>query len=251
MSQQPVLGHQKKLSEDQVREFHHQEFVMDQVKDFILLTRELDVRGTVVDVGGGCGFFAAALRDRADIPVRVIDMDAGSIETCRQLGVDGRVDDALAPTIHGDEAVVCFNLILHHLIGEDDQRTRVLQSRALAVWFGRSEAVFVNEYIYESWLVPRFSAWTIWLVTSSRILSAIAKLVSRAIPSLRANTFGVGVRFRTAADWSTLFAASGYRIVASCRGRDEPVSLARRMLLIRSCRRDSFLLRPIAVPEAA
>lgn len=251
MSQQPVLGHQKKLSEDQVREFHHQEFVKDQVEDFMLLTRELNAWGTVVDEGGGCGFFAAALRDRAEIPVRVIDMDEASIETCRELGVDGRIDDALAPSIHGDEAVVCFNLILHHLIGEDDRRTRVLKSPALAGWYGKCEAVFVNEYIYESWLVPRLSAWTIWRVTSSRILSAIANLVSRAIPSRRANTLGVDVRFRTAADWRTLFAACGYRSVVSCRAKDQPVSLARRMLLIRSSRRDSFLLKPIAAPEAA
>ena len=62
------------------------------------------------------------------------------------------------------------------------------------------------------------------------------------VPSLRANTFGVGVRFRAADEWSKLFRQAGYEVVASQRGSDERVSLGRRMLLIKSCRRDSFVL---------
>jgi hypothetical protein len=236
-------GGQKRLNVEQVREFHHDHFVRDQVADFLAIAATLAARGPVVDMGGGCGFFASALQASAGLSTSVVDMDAASIEACHDKGVEGRLGDALDPPIDGDEAVVCFNLILHHLVGSTDATTRALQSRALAVWRGRAAGLFVNEYIYEAWLAPRVSAWLIWQVTSSRLFSTIGKVVARVVPSLSANTFGVGVRFRASSDWERLFEECGFQVVRTCRGADEPVSLARRLLLIRSCRRDSYLLK--------
>ena len=57
-------------------------------------------------------------------------------------------------------------------------------------------AVFVNEYIYELY-VGNVSGWLIFQVTKSRVLSWIGRVVSTVVPSLRAKTFGVSVRFRT------------------------------------------------------
>jgi len=62
------------------------------------------------------------------------------------------------------------------------------------------------------------------------------------VPSLRANTFGVGVRFRTAGDWRRLFAEAGYKVLGYRRGDNEQLSLPRRLMMISSIRRDSFIL---------
>jgi hypothetical protein len=239
-----VAGTQRVLSERQIGHFYHDEFVTDQVDSFMrLAVPGLVGDGTVVDMGGGCGFFAAAIATRGGIPVRVVDSDARSIETCRGSGLDADLGDALAPRIRGDERVVCFNLILHHLVGRSDVEVFELQSRALRAWCSGGRYVFVNEYIYESYLAAEFSGWLIWAITSSSLLSALAKLVSFVVPSLRANTFGVGVRFRTSMQWRLLFGRAGFREVGYLRGQDEPVSVARRLLMIKSCRRDSFLLQ--------
>lgn len=173
--------------------------------------------------------------------MRVVDADPGSVATATKAGVDAMVGDALAWQHMGDESVACFNLILHHLVGQGEQATRDLQMKALDRWKGTGTRLFVNEYIYDSW-VKEWSGSLIYRITSSRLLSTVAGFVSRFVPSLRANTFGVGVRFRAEQEWRRLFAAEGWRVVGYRRGREEEVSLPRRMLLIRSCRRDSFLL---------
>lgn len=237
------MSTQTKLTDAQIEEFLHDEFVADQVRDFRELV-PVEGGGTVVDMGGGCGFFAKALASETGLPTRVIDSDRRSVELCRSLGVEAREGDALAPVPDGDEQVVCFNLILHHLVGADEPTTRALQKRALAAWRDRETPVFVNEYIYQSF-VGRVSARLIYEVTSSAFLSAIARAASRIVPALRANTFGTGVRFRSHEEWRELFAEAGYRVVGDRIGQAETIALPWRLLLIREIRRDSFLLKPV------
>lgn len=235
---------QRRLDAAQTADFYHDRFVEDQVRDFItLLGPGGESRCVVADIGGGCGYFARALQADSAWQVRVLDMDPLSVASCHQQGLRAEVGDALAPQHRGDEALAAFNLMLHHLVGANDRGTRALQVRALQAWQGRAERVFINEYIYESYLLPRLSAWLIYAITASRTLSRLAKAVARWVPSLRANTFGVGVRFRTVDDWRALFGEAGWQVLASQRGAEERVSPARRMLMIRSCRRDSFLLQ--------
>jgi hypothetical protein len=62
------------------------------------------------------------------------------------------------------------------------------------------------------------------------------------MPSLKANTFGVGVRFRSGNEWTKIFDNSGFVVEAELKGEEEFISLPRRLLLIKSIRRDSFLL---------
>ena len=234
---------QAKLSAEQVEAFYHDEFVNDQVRDFCELVGDTG-NELVVDMGGGCGFFAHQLSATAGYPTRVVDMDPTSIDKCRDLGVNARLGDALAPEILGDEDVVCFNLILHHLVGATERETRSLQSKALRAWHRTGVRVFVNEYIYQS-VVGRVSPRLIYEITSSRLLSAVGQQVGRLIPSFRANTFNVGVRFRSHEQWLEMFAEAGYRVSAKRIGESEFISLPRRLLLIRTIRRDSFLLESI------
>lgn len=233
---------QHTLSRSQIEAFYHDHFVQSQVRNYLALVPPLQpTPRAVVDIGGGCGFFADGLRRAAGVGVRVLDTDPASIEACRAKGVDAELGDALRPPRHGDEDVVCFNLVLHHLVGRNESATLTLQREALAAWRGHAKVVFVDEYIYDA-LFADLSGRLIYAITHSRTLSAIASAVSRWVPSLRANTFGVGVRFRGHDEWRRVFAAAGYRVVDARRGTEEHVSAARRLLLIRSCRRDSFVL---------
>lgn len=238
---------QRRLAKEQIELFHHDLFVETQLEHFVEICQpQIEGCGKVVlDMGGGCGFFSAALTRRTGLRSRVIDADPESVAKAREIGVDARVGDALRPAPAGDEAVVCFNLILHHLVAASDARTKELQSAALAGWSNANAKLFVNEYIYESYIFKNASGRLIFEITSSRILSAMGRLVARFVPSLRANTFGVGVRFRAADEWARMFEQAGWKVIASKRGQEEKVSLPRRLLLIRSCRRDSFVLAPL------
>lgn len=236
-------GAQRSLDQERIAEFYHDNFVADQLRDFERLVIANGVpNGVVADVGGGCGYFARAVAREFGVSTRVLDSDPVSVAEARKLGVEAELFDALDARFAGDEEFVCFNLILHHLVGTSASETRALQRRALANWRGRGVKIFVNEYIYESPAVLGASAWLINFITANRALSAIAGIAGRFIPSLRANTLGVGVRFRDGRDWRRLFAEAGFEAIDYCRGEEEPVSLARRVLLIGSMRRDSFLL---------
>jgi hypothetical protein len=234
---------QRTLNQSRIEEFHHDLFVETQIEHFNeICTPRLREDGVVVDMGGGCGFFAAALARSTGLATRVVDMDPASVAKARALGVDAQQGDALAPPKRGDESSVCFNLILHHLVGASGAQTHQLQRAALRAWQQTPCVLFVHEYIYESYLVRGLSGWAIYTITSSKLLSRLGQLVSRLVPSLRANTFGVGVRFRSADEWRRMFESEGWMVAATRRGEEERVSLARRLLLIKSCRRDSFLL---------
>jgi len=236
---------QKKLSRSQVEAFHQYHGDETQIEHFLqLVSRDLlGSLNVVVDIGGGCGFFAASLKKNIDANVRVLDTDLVSVNTCIAKGLDAIVDDALNPQLRGDEDVVCFNLILHHLVGIDENATLNLQRKVLGVWANQARAIFVNELIYDSY-VRNLSGQLIYFITSSKVLSAIASSISRFIPSLRANTFGVGVRFRARDEWIKLFEQQGFCVVSTVRGPEKFVSIPRRLLLIRSFRQDSFLLVP-------
>lgn len=237
---------QKTLSQDQIEAFYHDSFVEGQVCDFIkLLGKTIDpTSGKVVDIGGGCGFFAKALQMVTAFKVRVLDTDIQSIALCKQAGVEAVCDNALNPTVVGDEKVICFNLILHHLVGKSEDETNNLQRRALSVWHSNTPTIFVNEYIYDSFFINDISGWLIYKITSNVFLSNLCCLIAKFLPSLKANTFGVGVRFRSHAEWTRIFESLGYEVVKTVIGKREGISLPRRLLLIKNCRRDSFLLKP-------
>lgn len=232
---------QKQLAADQIEAFYHDEFVEDQVRDFAALAPDVRPDGVVVDMGGGCGFFAGRLAEKLAHRTRVVDMDPASVEACRRAGVEAVEGDALNPVVAGDEDIVCFNLILHHLVAGDETGTRALQIAALRAWRGHARAVIVNEYIYQSY-IGYLSGRLIYAITGSALLSWLGQQVARVIPAFRANTFGVGVRFRAHEEWLALFREAGFRVVDKRIGRPEPVAPPLRLLMIRTIRRDSFRL---------
>lgn len=237
---------QKTLSNEQIRAFGHDDFVEDQTRHFISLVGAIPggSNGKVIaDVGGGCGFFAKRLRYLSGHTVRVIDLDAASVEACERIGVEAIQGDALNPPVVGDEDIVSFNLILHHLIGASERLTLDLQRKALAAWRPHVRAVFVHEYIYESYF-GNLSGRLIYEITKNPILSWIGRGVAAVVPSLMANTFGVGVRFRSHLEWVRVFESAGYDAVSSVTGNEEYVSPPLRLLLIKTIRRDSYLLLP-------
>ena len=231
------------LSGEQIEAFYHDQFVEDQARHFVsLFGTHSDLRN-VTDMGGGCGFFAKRLENQAAYKVKVVDMDMASVQACRDSGIDATQGDALNPSISGDENIVSFNLILHHLVAQSDRATLALQTEALAVWQPHVQSVFVNEYIYESYF-GNLSGWLIFRITKSPVLSWFGRIVATVVPSLKANTFGVGVRFRANQEWKRVFESAGYVVKSSVVGEDEHVSLPRRLLLIKHIRRDSFMLEP-------
>jgi hypothetical protein len=218
-----------------------------QVRHFMELSEPIRRERTlqVADLGGGFGHFAHRVQELGGARVRVIDTDPTSVEACRERGLgDARLGDALSPPILGDEDVASFNLILHHLVGDGLAGTRRMQARALAAWKGHAEYVFINEYVYESPLYSDFAGKFTYVVTSNKLLSKLASAISRLhlFRALRANTFGVGVRFRSDASWRGLFKACGYEVVGFAAGPHERMPLARR-LFARRKRRDSYLLK--------
>lgn len=122
--------------------------------------------------------------------------------------------------------------------------TLKLQKRALYFWHGKINAIFVNEYIYESFYIKNFSGWLIYQITSNSFLSWVGHFIAKVFPSLHANTSNVGVRFRSHTEWRKLFESLGFDVCKTSIGKQEHVSLPRRLLLIKNCRRDSFLLKP-------
>lgn len=233
------------LSPAQLEAFYHSGFVDPQVRNFkAMVLPVVPQPRVIVDIGGGCGFFAGALQPLTAATVRVLDLDAASIAACIGKGLEAVLGDALTPPMRGDEDVACFNMVLHHLVGTTDASTLAMQKRALCAWHRRAKAIFVDEYIYDSYMAGA-AGRLIYEITSSRLLSSVARAVSRFVPSLRANTFGVGVRFRGHDEWRALFESLGFRVSESVRGVEEPVSFPQRLLFIKSRRRDSFLLIPL------
>lgn len=234
---------QKVLSKDQIELFYDYWGDESQVKHFLqLVPRDLlGQQNVIVDVGGSVGFFADSVRKCIGAKVRVLDTDPIAIKTCLDKGLDASLEDALHPKHRGDEDVVCLNLILHHMIGSDERATLLMQQQALKTWADHARFIFVNELSYESYFA-NLSGKLIYFITSSKLLSAIASAVSRFVPSLRANTFGVGVRFRGGVEWVKLFEQSGFRVVASVQGVEKSVSLPQRILLIKKISQDSWLI---------
>ena len=233
---------QKILNSEQISAFYHDEFVRQQVNHFKTIALSSGKDGDfVVDIGGGCGYFAGAIKRELNLFTRVIDMDPVSVDLALKLGVEAMVGNALQPDKNNDEGLVCFNLILHHLVASSESETLALQMQAISNWRESGVKVFVNEYIYESWF-DDLSGWIIYQITKSKFLSNVGEIVSKVIPSLKANTFGVGVRFRSSTEWKKIFNNTGFMIEAELKGEEEFISLPRRLLLIKNIRRDSFLL---------
>jgi hypothetical protein len=238
-----ISAMQRTLNAQQLGDFNYEGFAATQVDHYqqLFARNQIAICSSVLDIGGGSGYFAASLKEKVGGQVALIDSDLLAVSRAREAGLCATHGDALAIVPNG-EAVVCFNLILHHLVAETEESTRNLQLLALKRWNKSSAYVFVHEYIYES-LVGDAAGRLIFEITKSSLLSRLSGAVGKFIPTLRANTSGVGVRFRSASRWRALFNEAGFSVVDEMPGSQEKVSLARRALFIRSIHRRSFLLK--------
>jgi len=111
-------------------------------------------------------FFAQHLQKQTDYKVMVLEMDPISVQDCHDAGVCAVQGDALSLTINHNCDIVSSNLILHHLVGGTNHETPTLQRQALEVWKPQVKTIFVNEYIYESYLPGSFG-WLIYSITKA------------------------------------------------------------------------------------
>ena len=72
MTEPDAAALQRTLSTEQVEAFYHDLFVEDQTRHFVEMAPRPAGSGVVVDVGGGCGFFARRLQQLTARRVRVI-----------------------------------------------------------------------------------------------------------------------------------------------------------------------------------
>jgi hypothetical protein len=246
MEQLTVTVKQRELAAQQVSEFYHDAFVTTQVEDFRKLFDGVRLRSAkALDIGGGVGHFALAARQQLTLDCTVLDSDMESIARATEVGLKAELGDALTTRLGDDAPVACFNLILHHLVSGRWSTTLALQKQALANQLAGppDKQLFVNEYVYESYVWQEFASRLIFAVTSSSVLSSIGRAVARFAPSLRANTFGIGVCFHTDRTWRRLFTQAGWRVEQVVEGDLEEISVPRRgVLLLRRCRRNSYRL---------
>ena len=171
---------QVKLEQGQL---DHGDFVDMQVTQLKKLLFQEDIqfdsKDAIVDMGGGSGCFAARLTDLTP-KICVYDTDGNALGGCDRDLVLPVCSDALNPKIEDDVKLVCFNLILHHLVDGTEKEIRGMQTKALSFWSKRY--LFVYEYCYESF-IDGLSGKLIYWITKSKCLSFLCKLVSFFISS--------------------------------------------------------------------
>ena len=212
---------------------------------------------SLLDIGGGTGFFATAVRKEFPrAAITILDLDESSVRKGRESGLNALQGSIIDPPaeIRGEQFdVVSFNLMLHHIIGDDEPSTYDLQRRALEQGrrlMTKEGKMFVHEICYEGRLLRDLSARLIYQITSSRFIGVAIRVIGKAIPSLNANTAGIGVRFRPSHQWMTLASKTGLILAKACKGEPERHSWIRRVcLLIQEVRRHSWLMSSAQAPK--
>jgi SAM-dependent methyltransferase len=249
---------QRILPQSAIDAFDTPEGVAEQVQHFkSLLGFNSHSVFSMLDVGGGTGFFANAIKTEfPHAEITILDLDEQSVMKGTKLGLNaihGSIIDPPAAIRSRKFDVISLNLMLHHIIGDDDWSTLALQRCALTrvcELLANQGHIFLHEICYEGRLFRDSSARLIYQVTASRCLGKALKLVGKAMPALSANTAGVGVRFRSMHGWSVLANSLKLKVVSVCQSEPEGHSWLRRtLLLIREVRRQSYLLRPITRKE--
>lgn len=245
---------QRLLSDEATDAFDHKWLFATQIDHFKALTAFTPEEPfDLLDVGGGTGRFAQALRQQFPrCSVTILDVSAKSVQKAATKGIQGIVGSILDPPpalASKRYDVVAFNMILHHLVGDSDRFTEANQKHALTVAAGllkRNGRIVVNEYCYSGLVGDDSSGRLIYEITRSKVLAGVVRAVGRVCPPLAANTVGVGVRFRPLPSWAKLGAEAGLCLDRTIDGPPDPPSLIRRTaLLIRAVNRSSlaFVLR--------
>lgn len=165
-----------------------------------------------LDVGGGIGTFANSILNLND------NIESIDVVDPSELAHQNFIRHQKANLVKGYMSniptsksydFVTSNLVCHHIISDSDEDTFDAQINFLKEVYTLLKdggVLFVEENIYESYLVEDLCARLIYEVTSLR---GIEKLTRK----LGANTAGEGVRFRSDSAWQKIFTASGFKIV--------------------------------------
>ena len=217
--------------------FDTNEGVAEQIAHFKLCYEyNRDSKFTLLDIGGGGGYFISALqREYPNMRATILDLDNLAIEKAASNGLNGIVGSVLNPPSQLTSQkfdVICFNLVLHHIIATKDSDTRKLQSLALFNARAISSvggSIFIHEICYEGRFFSGSSSAIIFHILTNALLSKMTLFISKYVPSLKANTLGVGVRYRAYDAWVKLIKLSGYNIAQECKSGKEGHSFVRRV----------------------
>lgn len=239
----------KQLSDASLEDFHG-----DLVSDFILeriaqlAQRDFGSREfSILDVGGGTGYFADKMLERFPLArVHLLDnagfqlernaphprktLHLGSAEDLLQLFGEHRFD------------LICFNYVAHHFVLNSYGRTRRMQRKVLSDGAGLlapGGRISLVEHLCNSF-IRSASSRLMYQLTASRTLAPIVKRFG-------ANTAGVGVCFLEEKSWFDNLNAVGLRVLELSReyvewGLQESLKrrAIKRMLLLRSFYRGLF-----------
>lgn len=163
----------------------------------------------ILDMGGGNGAFSDSLLE--GLPhARVTNLDVSGLLIARNRShprkrlVVGSIEDADQLLEGWSFDLICFNWVLHHLVGDSYQATRanVIQAlRLSASLLKPGGMICIAETRFQGWLWS--PGWLVYQITRVRQPAFVA-LASRYF-----NTAGVGVCFRSEDEWSDLFADAG------------------------------------------
>jgi SAM-dependent methyltransferase len=205
----------RQLAEDQLAAFDR-EFVTDVIWEAFASEVRKDFPDGIfsfIDLGGGNGVFAdRVLRNFPKSTGTVLDNAPSLLEKNvpheRKTVVLGGIEqiESLLPGRRFD--VVCFNWVLHHLVGSTHEASTKHQCKALqdaAGLLSPNGRISVIENFYDGWLFDALPGRVIFELTASKALAGL-------IRSMGANTAGVGVCFRSRNDWHKTMSASGLSV---------------------------------------
>jgi SAM-dependent methyltransferase len=199
----------------------------------------------MLDIGGGNGMFADRMLEAFDeLSVVVLEpaanlAEANTVRQRKHVVVGGTADlDGLDGTFD----LICFNWVLHHLVGSDAKTTDRLVADAFieaAARLSPTGNILVIENDYRGAVADDLPGRLIFELTSSKALTTITT-------RLGANTAGVGVRFRSNAAWRSTFLDHGLLVAWSWESEPWPTfpRVVQLGLLARRPRHHVYLLRP-------
>ncbi|MBD3399279.1 MAG: methyltransferase [Candidatus Coatesbacteria bacterium] len=167
----------------------------------------------LLDVGGGAGYFADyILEARPGCRVTVLDISPGLLERNRP---HRRKRLILGDALQLDELpsgetfnIICFNLVLHHLLATDETSTRRLRIdvlRRAATLLRRCGRILIIEPLYLGMFHVDIPSILVYRLTRSQFFAPLCK-------RLGARTAGEGVLFQPGNRWLHTFEDAGLEI---------------------------------------
>ncbi|MDG2046913.1 MAG: class I SAM-dependent methyltransferase [Halioglobus sp.] len=188
----------------------------------------------VLDIGGGNGIFMDRLLDFFPNATGVVldysqFMLDRNTHNPRKKVMQGSATDIDTLLLGENYDLITINVLLHHLVGEDEEQNLINITRCLkslhCILAGTGKLV-VYEQVYEGWLRQPSPGEIIYRITKVKS-GAFSFLMKR----LGANTAGVGVRFRSIRGWQGLFERHNFRSIHTGFVLEDKPSIFRKIFL--------------------